>query len=246
MDPDRHSARIGFAAARIRPGAGVWGVVPVKSFAQAKQRLAPGFDRAFRAGLAAAMAEDVLRALAAVPELSGLVVVSEDPDAASLAERYGACVLRDQAGAGHTAAVTAAARILAEGGCASMLVLPGDVPLITAAEISRLLRAHPPGRSFTIVPDHDCRGSNAILCSPPDAVPLSFGLDSFSVHCTRARGCGLALNVMRSPGLELDVDHPDDFHRVMRRLGPSFTARFVEGWGNGDAKRAVLCGGGHV
>jgi len=52
--------------------------------------------------------------------------------------------------------------------------------LMTAAEIEQLLAAHRQSwqtatPSFTIAPSHDEKGSNAIILSPPDAVPLRFG-----------------------------------------------------------------------
>ena len=43
----------------------------------------------------------------------------------------------------------------------------------------RRLRRTGAAPSFTIVPAHDDLGSNTIVCSPPDAVPLRFGEDSF-------------------------------------------------------------------
>ena len=73
-----------------------------------------------------------------------------------------------------------------------MLTLPGDIPLVTAAEIERLLAAHRPAPSFTIAPSHDEQGSNAIIMSPPDAVTLRFGDDSFFPHLAAAEARGIA------------------------------------------------------
>jgi len=122
---------------------------------------------------------------------------------------------------GHTGAVTAAARLLAAEGRAGMLTLPGDIPLITPAEIAGVLAAHAPPPSFTIVPSHDERGSNAIACSPPDAVPLRFGEDSFYPHLQAAKACGIRPNVVRLPGIALDIDNPEDVVSFMRT--PSLT-----------------------
>ena len=133
------------------------------------------------------MLEDVLAALAETRGLAGRLLVTIDPAARDLAARYGARVIEDGARDGHTGAVMAAARRLAAEGRGAMLTLPGDIPLVTAAEIERLIAAHrrrPP--SFTIAPSHDERGSNAILLSPPDAVPLRFGDDSFCPHLAAA------------------------------------------------------------
>lgn len=188
----------------------IWAVVPVKDTAGAKQRLAPVLPPRQRQALALAMLEDVLAALAAVPALAGRIVVTTDKAAAALAERYGCLVQTEGAAAGHTGAVTAATRHLAAAGRGGMLTVPGDIPLVTAAEIGELLAAHRPAPSFTIAPSHDERGSNAIVMSPPDAVPLAFGDDSFSPHLAAAHARGIAPTVLRLPGIALDIDNPAD------------------------------------
>ena len=65
----------------------VWVVVPIKEAGQAKQRLGDAVPAALKPRLALAMAEDVLSALARVPALRGIVVVTVDPRAAQLAQR---------------------------------------------------------------------------------------------------------------------------------------------------------------
>jgi 2-phospho-L-lactate guanylyltransferase len=111
---------------------------------------------------------------------------------------------------GHTGAVTAAARLLAEEGRPAMLTLPGDIPLVTPGEIAQLLDAHRPAPAFSIAPSRDERGSNAVICSPPDAVPLRYGEDSFFPHLRAAEACGIRPTVCRLLGLALDIDTPED------------------------------------
>ncbi|HLY46030.1 MAG TPA: 2-phospho-L-lactate guanylyltransferase [Stellaceae bacterium] len=195
---------------QVTPSKGVWAVVPVKDTAGAKQRLAPALPPSLRQALALAMLEDVLAALAEVRNFAGRVLVTTDAGARRLAARYGAECWEEGTGDGHTGAVTAAARRLARDGRAAMLTLPGDIPLVTAQEIERLIGAHLPAPSFTIAPSHDEKGSNAILMSPPDAVKLRFGDDSFWPHLAAARARGIAPTVLHLPGIALDIDNPGD------------------------------------
>ena len=88
-------------------------------------------------------------------------------------------------------------------------------------EIERLLAGHGEGPGFSIVPAHDGRGSNAIVMTPPNAVTLSFGNDSFLPHLDSARSAGLTPRVLRLPGIGLDIDNPEDLALFMRR--PSST-----------------------
>jgi 2-phospho-L-lactate/phosphoenolpyruvate guanylyltransferase len=188
----------------------IWAVVPVKDTTAAKQRLGTAVPPALRQALALAMLEDVLAALAATSGLAGRLVVTTDAEAMRLAARYGAACTGEAAGEGHTGAVMAAARRLAAESRGGMLTLPGDIPLVSAAEIAALLAAHRPPPAFTIAPSHDEKGSNAVLMSPPDAVPLRFGDDSFFAHLGAAEARGIAPTVLHLPGIALDIDNPAD------------------------------------
>jgi 2-phospho-L-lactate/phosphoenolpyruvate guanylyltransferase len=194
----------------------LWAVVPVKERVSAKERLAATLRPETRQALALAMLEDVLAALTATPGIAGLLVVTVDPEAGRLAARYGARLTELGARDGHTGAVTAAARLLAGEKRSGMLTLPGDIPLVTPAEIATIMAAHLPTPSFTIVPSHDERGSNAIASSPPDAVPLRFGDDSFYPHLQAAAACGLRPKALHLPGIALDIDNPEDVVSFMR------------------------------
>ena len=188
----------------------VWAVVPVKELVRAKERLVPVLSPERRQALMMAMLEDVLTALAATPDLGGLAVVTLDIEARRLATRYGARIIEIGARNGHTGAVTAAARLLTAEGCPGMLTVPGDIPLVTPAEITQLLAAHRAAPAFTIAPSRDEQGSNAIVCSPPDAVPLRFGENSFFPHLRLAEAMGIQPTVLRLPGIALDIDTPED------------------------------------
>ncbi len=194
---------------------GVWAAVPVKEFAGAKQRLAPLLTPAQRQALAAAMLEDVLAALADAP-LAGIMVSTLDPLATGLARRYGARVVTDGARDGHTGAVAAMAGILATEVREGMLAVPGDIPRVTAEEIAAVIEARAPAPSLTIVPAHDERGSNAVLCSPPLVMPLRFGDDSFLPHLAAARALGIEPRILKLPGIGLDIDQPEDLQAFLR------------------------------
>jgi 2-phospho-L-lactate guanylyltransferase len=193
----------------------LWAVVPVKAFGAAKTRLAPERSPEFRAGLAQAMAEDVLAALSQASVLAGTIVVSDDAQARALGLRYGARVWTSGARAGHTGAVMAAARRLAEERREGMLTVPADVPCITADEVAQLVAAHGAAPAFTIAPAHDRRGSNAILMTPPLAVPLAFGDDSFVPHVEAARRRGIVPAIVPLPGIGLDIDNESDLARLI-------------------------------
>jgi 2-phospho-L-lactate guanylyltransferase len=199
---------------------GIWAVVPVKEFEGAKQRLSSALSPDERRLLARTMLEDVLEAVSAVRELAGVLVVTVDPVASSLASRYGARIITEGALEGHTGAVTAAARLLAREAQGAMMTMPGDIPRLSTAEIAATLASHRGAPSFTIVPAHDDLGSNAIICSPPDAVPLRFGEDSFYPHLDAARARGIEPLIVRHPGIGMDIDNPVDLVTFLKMSPP--------------------------
>jgi 2-phospho-L-lactate/phosphoenolpyruvate guanylyltransferase len=203
---------------------GIWAVVPVKEFEGAKQRLSSALSPDERRLLATTMLEDVLEAISAVRELAGVLVVTVDPVATTVASRYGARIVTEGALEGHTGAVTAAARLLVLEGRVGMMTMPGDIPRLSSAEIAATLAAHRAAPAFTIVPAHDDLGSNAIICSPPDAVPLRFGEDSFHPHLDAARARGIEPLIVRQPGIGIDIDNPVDLVTFLR-ISPRVSTR---------------------
>jgi 2-phospho-L-lactate guanylyltransferase len=203
----------------MTPTPDIWAALPVKEFADAKQRLSPVLTPGQRATLAATMLEDVLTALANA-DLAGILVNTLDPLATELARRYGARVIADDARTGHTGAVAAMARALTSEGRAGMLVLPGDIPRVTATEIAALIAARRDAPSFTIAPAHDELGSNGVLCLPPEAMPLRFGDNSYFPHLDAARRNGIEPTVVQLSGFALDIDHPDDLRALLRAMPP--------------------------
>jgi len=210
----------------------LYAVVPIKGTDEAKQRLADVLGAARRQELALAMAEDVLATLSRVRELAGIFVVTADPAAAAIASRYGARVFTQGAQEGHTGAVAAAARQLAAD---DMLTVPGDIPLLQEEDIRHVIEVHHDtisreARGFIIVPARDERGSNAILCSPAGAVPLSFGTDSFLPHLAAAKRCGIEPIVLRLPRIALDIDTPDDMARFLATPSHTRARALLDQW----------------
>ncbi|MEM8947742.1 MAG: 2-phospho-L-lactate guanylyltransferase [Pseudomonadota bacterium] len=209
----------------------VWAVMPVKNFENAKQRLRDVLSPDERHRLFGIMVEDVLGALRNCDRLAGILMVTRDPEAIRLAERYGARVLIEPANAGHTAASTLGAATLAAEGVGGMIQVPGDLPALASEDIAAMLDAHGPAPAVTIAPSRDEKGSNAVACSPPDLLPLSFGDDSFFPHCETARRLGTEPEIVRRDGLGLDIDTPDDLRTFLAGELPeenaSRTQRFL-------------------
>jgi 2-phospho-L-lactate guanylyltransferase len=220
----------------------LYAVVPIKDTEDAKGRLASVLSATRRQELALAMFEDVLATLARVRGLADIFVVTADATAAAIAPRHGAQVLSDGAHEGHTGAVAAAVRRLSK---EAMLTVPGDIPLVQEEDIRQLIDAHRDtlrrdARAFAIVPAHDERGSNAVLCSPADAVPLTFGADSFFPHLAAAKRGGIEPRVLKLPRVALDIDTPEDLARFLDIPSQTRARALLERWGYAQAANSAL------
>ncbi|MBK6864643.1 MAG: 2-phospho-L-lactate guanylyltransferase [Ideonella sp.] len=221
------------------PRPGLCAVVPVKAFASAKRRLQARCTPAQRATLARLMLQDVLEVLLAVEGLQRVLVVTADPAAAAVACRSGAAVFEEPAPGGLNAALGAVAGHLQARGWGGMLIVPGDVPGLTRAEVSRVIAAHQAvcatAGGVTLVPAHDRGGTNTMAISPPEALRPSFGCDSFARHRRGARAAGLPARTLCLPGLGLDLDRPEDLARFSGLASPTRTWHFLQSLAPGIA-----------
>jgi 2-phospho-L-lactate/phosphoenolpyruvate guanylyltransferase len=209
-----------------------WAIVPVKTLVQAKQRLAGSLPLEARRRLMLVMLRDVLATLANVEGLGPVVVVTPDAQVAELAEDCGARVLRELQAEGHSAAAVAGLAHAAAHGAERALTLPADAPLVTPAEVARLIDAADTGAGARIVlaPSHDRDGTNAVLAAPPDIFPLRFGPGSFARHLAQAQEMALTCRVVELAGLGLDVDEPRDLQAVLALKQGDPNYAFLQDW----------------
>ncbi len=193
-------------------------LMPVKGFRNAKQRLTPMLNSAAREVLAETMFRDVLRQVRAARGLMATFVVTGDDKVASIAALAGAEVIRERAENGETAAVDFARLEMKNAGCEAALILPGDMPLVRAADIEHVLAQVPLNALAPfalLVPSHDRKGTNALLLAPPDIIKLRFGYESFTYHLSQVTAQGLPLRFIENEHIALDIDEPKDLERFL-------------------------------
>jgi 2-phospho-L-lactate/phosphoenolpyruvate guanylyltransferase len=197
-------------------------ILPVKSFAIAKQRLGASVADSTRLRLASAMVDDVLAALHATAAIELLVVVTRERTVAMAARQLGAIVVPDGEESGQSAAAVLGLERAIAAGIERALLVPGDCPALEPAELTDLL-SHAPGATaeVVIVPDRHGTGTNGLLLSPPDVISPSFGPGSYARHRELAAAAGVACRVERPPSLLLDIDTGEDLTELRERLARS-------------------------
>jgi 2-phospho-L-lactate guanylyltransferase len=202
-----------------------WAVVPLKRVDQGKERLAETLDADARRALIAAMAEDVLAALLAVPfEPAHILLVSEDPQVARLAERLDVGIFAPRAASNdplNAALREASAEVWQRGG-RHILIMHADLPLADARELRALLEVHRAvladgvATAVTMVTDRAGEGTNCLLATPPQAVDLRFGASSREHHRAACTEAGIRCTEFASAALGCDIDHPQDLAALER------------------------------
>jgi 2-phospho-L-lactate guanylyltransferase len=192
---------------------GVSAVVPVKDLQGTKSRLAPILDPGARAGLTLYMMGRVVNAIRS-SGVEDVCVVSPDRIVLNEAQKRGATPLAQES-RGLNPALEEGRRRALELGASTLLVIPADLPLLEEDDVLAILKASE-GQSVVISPDGTRSGTNALLTSPPDALPFAFGPNSFEAHLEAARKRDLDVRVCESSHVAFDLDTAGDLARLKK------------------------------
>ena len=225
----------------------LWVVVPVKPFNEGKSRLAACISPQQRHALNRELLTRTLAAINMAQIDAQIVVVSRDSNALTVAEQAGSHALAEESlpcttplahrgpvtdglppsscSRGETepesqlnAALTQAARYAVARGATKVLILPTDMPNLTAEDVRAMASPRGRGPQIIIAPSRD-GGTNALMLQPGQAIPFAFGRDSFRRHQRLAVEAGIPVRVVESASLLFDVDLPEDYRLVFNCSG---------------------------
>ena len=187
-----------------------WALLPVKRFNLGKSRLHEVLSpweleaenrRLFQRTLSTAKASGIFKQI---------MVISEDEEALILASEQGFYALREErTGDLNSALRQAMAAILAKGG-GPVLIIPTDLPMLTAEDLRLLSDFAPAENGILLVPDHHMTGTNALFFSWPDLMPTAFGMNSCALHCALAEERNLKQVIYLNTHIQHDLDTPED------------------------------------
>jgi 2-phospho-L-lactate/phosphoenolpyruvate guanylyltransferase len=193
---------------------GVLAVVPVRSLAGGKTRLAGVLTPEERETLVRAMLDHVLATVAASGVIDGALVVSPDPAARAFARERGAGVLAQAAAApGLNAAIALGRQRALARRTGAALVLFADLPLLRPQDLRRLAADPAP---VVLAPDRHGTGTNALLLRLTDggggaAFAPHFGEGSAAAHRAEAAARAVRAATVATPGVAFDLDTPEDW-----------------------------------
>ena len=180
-------------------------LVPVKNLDRAKSRLADVLSRNERRAFADSMLSDVVEAILKTPKIENVFLVGDK----QLSSKPGTLVIQEQFNNGYNEAISFALKDKRIANSDAILILPGDIPLITTEEIKNFI-TDTPENGVRIAPDRDREGTNALLLAPPTQIKTQFGKLSYYRHLELAEKYCSNVEVIDSDGIAFDIDSPED------------------------------------
>lgn len=196
-------------------GAGVGpttAVVPLRDGHSGKSRLTGSFTADERTAIVASLARHVVGTLLAADTVSGVLVVTGDPQFARRAlpaDPRLAVTAQPPERRGLNAAVALGHAQAAADGARRVLVVHADLPLLTTDDVAALLS---PDAPLVVATDRAGVGTNALVLEAAEhGFAFRFGAASARAHLDQAASLGLAAVVVRRPGTWTDLDTPEDW-----------------------------------
>lgn len=186
-------------------------LVPLKKYEKAKSRLQPPLTRNQRQQFSRALYEQTLDVLETVTgHCSGAVVTNSDLIAATAGNRGISVFTEDPHAKNLGEIVDLTLRTNRKFFGESLLVLPGDLPLISRPRVLEYLSICQ-GNSVVLNPDQEREGTNAIWRSPPEIVACQYeGTSSFKDHLDVARNNAITPKITGKSWISKDFDTIDD------------------------------------
>ncbi|WP_422048986.1 2-phospho-L-lactate guanylyltransferase [Shimia sp.] len=195
--------------------------IPMKDPKQAKTRLSEALPPQERQRFALSLFLRTLDQIAAAQCDASVVVVTASSLIAEEAQARGAAVLMEEAAQGLNSACAQAKLWAAEQGFVHLAILPGDLALLSAADIAQLSRLVLPPTAAALCESSD-GGTNCLMLHPEAEFAFCFGPGSFRAHRKAAARAGLACHILRSSTLRFDVDTTRDLAQIQQlRQRPS-------------------------
>lgn len=203
-------------------------VVLQKPASLSKTRLQNYLSLEERIELVYVMLCDVLKQLSLVNNLDYFAVMTKDSHVIKLAYKFGGKVFYEEVIQGMNRAVLDIQNHVGKE-VKHMLVLPGDIPLISAEEIDNIIQEHlDQNRTATILPCRKGLGTNGLLLSPPQIMPTFFGQGSMEKHSNIAHERNLHYDICHARSISYDIDTKDDL-LILNNVGSgTLTSQYIK------------------
>lgn len=192
----------------------LWAIVPVKPLRRGKSRLAGMLTEDQRTRLNRFLLEHILHVLSNVAEIDHTLVVSRDPAALAITREIGCRTVLENGAPQFNTALNRATAVAIAHGAHAVLIIPADLPLVTASDVSELISKSRNPPVVVISPDRRNEGTNGLLVNPAGLISYEFGFQSNLRHAEKGLLAGACVETFQSKNIGLDLDLPEDLELV--------------------------------
>ncbi len=101
-------------------------------------------------------------------------------------------------------------------GAEAILVLPADIPLLSSADVDRIVELGNFEEQTVVLSPSYNGGTNALLQSPPNLIRVCFGPGSFAKHIKEAQSKGVCVRLNYSTSVATDIDSAEDLSKLLK------------------------------
>lgn len=178
-------------------------IIPIKSFDNAKERLASVLNAADRHKLAMYTASRVIAAASPF----AIFIVCDDDEVVQFARQHGAVAINQQ-GSGLNNAAQEGLNAARGDGFSWAIIAHSDLPLAT--HFDHLLEDSMPNTRVALVADRAGDGTNVLVIATDCEFEFHYGPGSFQAHCQEVNRRGYELRIIEDIALAVDIDTPED------------------------------------
>ena len=196
----------------------LWAIVPVKPLRRGKSRLSAILSEEERNQLNQHLFTHTIEVLKKVDAISDILVVSRDSYVLTQSREMGVRTVTENGTPELNNALLRASLFSKNFSTEGVLIVPADLPLLTAQDVDDFLQQRTQPPMIVITPDRRQEGTNMLLIDPPDLLTFSFGKNSFHRHCSLAESRGAHVIVHESERIALDLDIPADYELLSAKI----------------------------
>ena len=171
------------------------------------------------------MLRDVLNTLTDSDVVEGITIISSDSSLIDLAKEYKVECIVTELDSGYSEDAEKAIESLRSEEFKTIAIIPGDVPLLSSEQLTTLNKLHNEG--ITLCPAKVDGGTNTLVFSMPQKMPLLFGVNSLERYRKKAVELGIPCQVLQITGLERDIDRPEDISWLLQQECDNNTSQYL-------------------
>ena len=192
-------------------------IVPIKPLRRGKSRLASILSEEKREELNEYLLTSTLDCLSKINEIDQIIVISCDPKVLMLARKFDAKTVLEPRNSNINRALRKATIAAMAIFASKTIVIPADIPFMTADDIIKVIKMSGKPQEIVIVPDRRSIGTNVLLVNPIGAIKYDFGDWSFRKHVEQAERKKINVKVCRNDNLSFDLDWPEDWKYILSK-----------------------------